>query len=320
MKQLESALRAAGYRPTHEIRAERDRAIGALVKTRRQKRRGAKQLKAKVLALVAALKVPAPIAALGALVLVLVGAPSLALAHAGHDGGIHHMNAGGALVLVGLTLGLAAHAWANWGPRRALAVSGGGDMAGGSMPEPEPESERTEADHDAEVAALAYDADRRESEAVSAHDELEAQARSALLADGPNGVTNQHAFLCHDADNSTCSDGCDNRANPERYRVLCQVAESLRADGKAWAGNAIPRPYYTVRIPYVAPERATIWHPTEPTGPFQTLTCGAHGSIDDAKAWADAKLRGTPYSVVFVTWDPTTGEDTLTTVYSTEGK
>jgi hypothetical protein len=69
--------------------------------------------------------------------------PSVAAAHPGHDGhGTPDMNAGGLVVLVGVTLGLAAHAWATWGPRvRALATADSGvPMAGGSAPEPEPTS------------------------------------------------------------------------------------------------------------------------------------------------------------------------------------
>ncbi len=236
MKQLEAALRAAGYRPTPEVKAERDRAIGALVKARKQKRRGAKQLKARVLALVSALKIPAPVATLGVLALIMLGMPGMALAHTGHDGGLHHMNAGGAVVLVGLTLGLAAHAWANWGPRRRLvaAVEGGpSEPAGGSDPEP-------------------WDGSR--------------------LSPGPEALITPFA------------------------------------------------PYHTIRIPYVAPERATEWHPTEPDGPFGTLTRGAFRTVESARAWADEKLGGNPYSIALVTWDPATESDTLTTVYTTEGK
>lgn len=135
MQQLANALQAAGYRSSEQLRAERDRAIAALVKARKSKRRGAKQLKARVLALVAALKVPAPIVTL----LVLVMMPSLALAHLGHDGHGPDMNAGGAIVLVGVTLGLAAHAWNTWGKRR---------------PDPEPEADAK--GDDIESAVQAY--------------------------------------------------------------------------------------------------------------------------------------------------------------------
>ena len=85
--------------------------------------------------------------ALRTIVLAVIAlAPSVALAHPGHDG--HDggdINAGGGVVLVGLTLGLAGYAWAQWGDRRrALASADSGrPMAGGSnSPEsaPEPES------------------------------------------------------------------------------------------------------------------------------------------------------------------------------------
>jgi len=140
MKQLAHALRSAGYLPSNELRAQRDAAIGALVKARKAKRKSA-PLKAKVLTLVAALKVPTPIGALITLLAIFL-APSVALAHPGHDG--HHgpdMNGAGALVLVGVTLGLAAHAWTTWGPRRRLVASvEGPDEGPAGGPEAKPTS------------------------------------------------------------------------------------------------------------------------------------------------------------------------------------
>lgn len=65
----------------------------------------------------------------------LLGLPSVALAHPGHHGHDAPMGPGSAVVLVGVTLGLAAHAWATWGKRR---------------PAPEP----VQPDADADAAAL----------------------------------------------------------------------------------------------------------------------------------------------------------------------
>lgn len=86
--------------------------------------------------------------AVAAVVALVVASPAIAEAHPGHDGGLHDMNAGGAVVLVGVALGLASHAWATWGPRRRLvaAVDGGGPIAGGPSPEPEP-AETPEPEH-----------------------------------------------------------------------------------------------------------------------------------------------------------------------------
>lgn len=55
--------------------------------------------------------------------------------------------------------------------------------------------------------------------------------------------------------------------------------------------------YYTVIVPYVAPEFQTEWHPTENTGPFAILSRGAFKSEASAIAWARAHLNGTPYSL-----------------------
>lgn len=54
--------------------------------------------------------------------------------------------------------------------------------------------------------------------------------------------------------------------------------------------------YYSVLIPYVA-TGATQWHPTEPTGPFRTLSRGAFDTRKEAEDWADRHLNGKPYSV-----------------------
>lgn len=221
MQQLAHALRQAGFRPTPELKAERDRAIGALVKARRQKRRGAKALKARVLALVSALRIPAPVVML----LVLVAMPSLALAHPGHGQHVGMPPTGQLVGIVAVTLGLAAHAWATWGPRRRLVAS----IDGGELPAP----------------------------------------------------------------------GGSFETGPDEH--------------------GLPR-YYTVRIPYVAPERATEWHPTEPTGPWSMLTRGTYNTIEAARAWADAKLGGTPYTVAHVRFDMATDREVVTTVYTSEGK
>jgi hypothetical protein len=139
--QLKSALQQAGYRSSDEIRAERDRTIAALVKARKHKRKGIKQLKERLLVLVKALQTGLPIAIA---LFVVFGMPSVALAHPGHGdhGGLGGLDPSGLVVVVGVTLGLAAHAWASWGPRRRLvaAIDGGGDMGGGSMPGPTVES------------------------------------------------------------------------------------------------------------------------------------------------------------------------------------
>jgi hypothetical protein len=78
-------------------------------------------------------------------------------------------------------------------------------------------------------------------------------------------------------------------------------------------------PYYTVRIPYTVAGQ-TQWHPTEATGPFSTLVRGCHRTLDAALTWAREHLGATAYSVVLVTWNPQTEEDTLSEVFSTEGK
>jgi hypothetical protein len=55
--------------------------------------------------------------------------------------------------------------------------------------------------------------------------------------------------------------------------------------------------YWTLVVPYVAPQFATEWHPTEATGPLSTLTRGAFASLDEAIQWGRDHLKGTPYTV-----------------------
>ena len=55
--------------------------------------------------------------------------------------------------------------------------------------------------------------------------------------------------------------------------------------------------YFTILVPWVAPEFRTEWHPTEKTGPFAVLSRGAFKTEDEAVRWGRAKLGGNPYSV-----------------------
>jgi hypothetical protein len=57
--------------------------------------------------------------------------------------------------------------------------------------------------------------------------------------------------------------------------------------------------YFTVVIPWEPnPTLRTEWHPTEPEGPFSTLTRGAFGSATEATEWAQARLfRENAYTV-----------------------
>ena len=59
-------------------------------------------------------------------------------------------------------------------------------------------------------------------------------------------------------------------------------------------------PYFTILVPFVGRKHRTEWHPTDDTGPFSTLTRGNFKSIDDAIAWGQAKLNGTPYTIALV--------------------
>jgi len=58
--------------------------------------------------------------------------------------------------------------------------------------------------------------------------------------------------------------------------------------------------YWTVIIPYVKRELATVWHPTDSAGPFSTLTRGSFKTEEEAVRWAREKLAGTPYSTRLV--------------------
>jgi hypothetical protein len=56
--------------------------------------------------------------------------------------------------------------------------------------------------------------------------------------------------------------------------------------------------YFTVLIPWVPAAYATEWHPTDPTGPFATLSRGCFATQEAAIEWGRAHLDGSPYSVV----------------------
>jgi len=62
--------------------------------------------------------------------------PSLAFAHPGHGNDAAPMAPGSAVVLVGVTLGLAVHAWNTWGKRRLAPEPG---HVGSSQPDTAPE-------------------------------------------------------------------------------------------------------------------------------------------------------------------------------------
>ena len=53
--------------------------------------------------------------------------------------------------------------------------------------------------------------------------------------------------------------------------------------------------YWSVVIPWS--DSPTRWHPTEPTGPFATLTRGSFQTEEEAHRWAAEHLEGQPYSV-----------------------
>jgi hypothetical protein len=50
-----------------------------------------------------------------------------------------------------------------------------------------------------------------------------------------------------------------------------------------------PRSYWTLVIPY-AGEKKTIWHPTEASGPFSTITRGNFPTKAAAREWAKENL------------------------------
>ncbi len=73
-------------------------------------------------------------------------------------------------------------------------------------------------------------------------------------------------------------------------------------------------PYYTIVVPYVAPEFATEWHPTQPGdeipgAPFHVLTRGAFSTEREAILWAQDKLNGTPYSIRYIPADEGTDDE-----------
>lgn len=55
---------------------------------------------------------------------------------------------------------------------------------------------------------------------------------------------------------------------------------------------------FTVQIPWVPASLATMWHPTDRTGPFAVLSRGAFADEVSAILWAQLHLNGTPYRVV----------------------
>lgn len=59
--------------------------------------------------------------------------------------------------------------------------------------------------------------------------------------------------------------------------------------------------YYTVQIPWS--KNPSLWHPTDETGPFSTLTRGAFASIQDAIDWADFRLNNQPYTIEVVNYE-----------------
>lgn len=52
--------------------------------------------------------------------------------------------------------------------------------------------------------------------------------------------------------------------------------------------------YYSVVIPFTI-VRPTIWHPTEPSGPFRVITRGAFKTRRQAHAWAARNIPGHRY-------------------------
>lgn len=56
--------------------------------------------------------------------------------------------------------------------------------------------------------------------------------------------------------------------------------------------------YYTVCIPWVAPEIRTMWHPTDSEGLLSTLTRGCFDTPKMAYEWAKENLNGTPYTIL----------------------
>ena len=59
--------------------------------------------------------------------------------------------------------------------------------------------------------------------------------------------------------------------------------------------------YYTVVIPYS--NTPSLWHPTDKTGPFSTLTRGAFDSMPAAIEWADSRLNNQPYTIEVIDYE-----------------
>ena len=55
--------------------------------------------------------------------------------------------------------------------------------------------------------------------------------------------------------------------------------------------------YFSVLLPFMKKD-ATVWHPTESTGRFSTLSRGAFSSEKDAHAWAESNgIKPETYSI-----------------------
>lgn len=59
--------------------------------------------------------------------------------------------------------------------------------------------------------------------------------------------------------------------------------------------------YYTVVIPYSY--TPSLWHPTEKTGRFSTLSRGAFDTIQAAIEWADSRLNNQPYTIEVIDYE-----------------
>ena len=54
--------------------------------------------------------------------------------------------------------------------------------------------------------------------------------------------------------------------------------------------------YFTIAIPYT-PTGRTLWHPTEPSGPFAVQSRGAFATESEARDWAERELGDTTYAI-----------------------
>jgi len=87
----------------------------------------------------------------------------------------------------------------------------------------------------------------------------------------------------------------------------CEHGMALEAEAEAADGAAEPEvavgfrhdDYWTLVLDY-QPLALSVWYPTEPTGPFATLTRGAFATEELAHAWAAKHLRGGPYTTKHV--------------------